>query len=95
MLTVRLWSPMLTSVDLPSQLWALFRFMGFMANRPRPTEWLVAGRFTVVDLLMADVPRQLDRFDGRANLLYLPRLRRAREASTLNCEGLQRPGGPP
>ena len=27
-------------------------------------EWLVAGRFTVADLLMADVMRQVDRFDG-------------------------------
>jgi glutathione S-transferase len=27
-------------------------------------EWLVAGRFTVADLLMADVLRQVHRFDG-------------------------------
>jgi glutathione S-transferase len=76
----------LNSVDLPSQPWALFRFMGYpgesreakfvedflkarlermeavLANR----EWLVAGRFTVADLLMADVLRQVDRFDGLA-----------------------------
>jgi glutathione S-transferase len=30
-------------------------------------EWLVAGRFTVADLLMADVLRPVDRFDGLAN----------------------------
>jgi glutathione S-transferase len=30
-------------------------------------EWLVAGRFTVADLLMADVLRPIDRFDGLAN----------------------------
>jgi glutathione S-transferase len=30
-------------------------------------EWLVAGRFTVADLLMADVLRQVNRFDSLAN----------------------------
>lgn len=30
-------------------------------------EWLVAGRFTVADLLMADVLRQLNKFDGLAS----------------------------
>jgi glutathione S-transferase len=30
-------------------------------------EWLVAGRFTVADLLMADVLRQVHRFDGLAD----------------------------
>ena len=30
-------------------------------------EWLVAGRFSVADLLMADVLRQVNRFDGLAN----------------------------
>lgn len=30
-------------------------------------EWLVGGRFSVADLLMADVMRQLERFDGLAN----------------------------
>ncbi|MEO3471291.1 glutathione S-transferase family protein [Roseomonas sp. CAU 1739] len=30
-------------------------------------EWLAAGRFTVADLLMADVLRQVNRFDGLAN----------------------------
>jgi glutathione S-transferase len=29
-------------------------------------EWLAAGRFTVADLLMADVLRQVHRFDGLA-----------------------------
>lgn len=29
--------------------------------------WLVAGRFTVADILMADVLRLVDRFDGLAN----------------------------
>ena len=29
--------------------------------------WLVADRFTVADLLMADVLRQVDRFDGLDN----------------------------
>lgn len=74
----------LNSVDLPSQPWALFRFMGFPGEAPearfvedflkarldrmetvlagRP--WLAAGRFTVADLLMADVLRQVDKFDG-------------------------------
>jgi glutathione S-transferase len=30
-------------------------------------EWLVADRFTVADLLMMDVLRQVHRFDGLAN----------------------------
>lgn len=30
-------------------------------------EWLVDDRFTVADLIMADVLRQVDRFDGLAN----------------------------
>ncbi|WP_395334795.1 glutathione S-transferase family protein [Novosphingobium sp. BL-8H] len=74
----------LNSVDLPSQPWALFRFMGFPGHSPEAKfvddfmkarlermeavlasrEWLVAGRFTVADLLMADVLRQVHRFDG-------------------------------
>lgn len=77
----------LNSVDLPSQPWALFRFMGYPGESPEAKfvedflkarlermeavladrEWLVAGRFTVADLLMADVLRQVDRFDGLAN----------------------------
>ncbi len=77
----------LNSVDLPSQPWALFRFMGFPGEAPEAKfvddflnarlermeavlvsrEWLVAGRFTVADLLMADVLRQVNRFDGLAN----------------------------
>lgn len=76
----------LNSVDLPSQPWALFRFMGFPGEAPEAQfidsfltarlermeavlggrEWLAAGRFTVADLLMADVLRQVDRFDGLA-----------------------------
>lgn len=77
----------LNSVDLPSQPWALFRFMGYPGESPEAKfvedflkvrldrmeavlasrEWLVAGRFTVADLLMADVLRQVDRFDGLTN----------------------------
>lgn len=76
----------LNSVDLPSQPWALFRFMGFPGESPEAKfvddfmkvrlermeavltgrEWLVANRFTVADLLMADVLRQLERFGGLA-----------------------------
>jgi glutathione S-transferase len=76
----------LNSVDLPSQPWALFRFMGFPGEAPEAKfvddfmkarldrmeavltcrEWLVADRFTVADLLMADVLRQVHRFDGLA-----------------------------
>ena len=74
----------LNSVDLPSQPWALFRFMGFPGSSPEAKfvddfltarldrmeavlarhEWLVAGRFTAADLLMADVLRQVHRFEG-------------------------------
>lgn len=77
----------LNSVDLPSQPWALFRFMQFPGEAPEAKfvddflkarldrmeavlagrEWLVGGRFSVTDLLMADVMRQLERFDGLAN----------------------------
>jgi len=76
----------LNSVDLPSQPWSLFRFMGFAGGTPEAEfvdsfmkarldrmeavlsgrQWLAAGRFTVADLLMADVLRQVDRFDGLA-----------------------------
>lgn len=76
----------LNSVDLPSQPWALFRFMGYPGQSPEAgfvedflklrlermeavlagREWLAAGRFTVADLLMADVLRQVDKFDGLA-----------------------------
>ena len=76
----------LNSVDLPSQPWALFRFMRLPGESPEAKfvddflkarldrmeavladrEWLVAGRFTVADLLMADVMRQIERFDGLA-----------------------------
>ncbi|NLS01517.1 glutathione S-transferase family protein [Rhizobium sp. P38BS-XIX] len=77
----------LNSVDLPSQPWALFRFMGFPGDAPeakfvedflkirldrmetvlKEREWLAGGRFSVADLLMADVMRQVERFDGLAN----------------------------
>lgn len=77
----------LNSVDLPSQPWALFRFMGFPGDAPEAKfvedflklrldrmeavladrEWLVDGRFSVADLLMADVLRPVDRFGGLAN----------------------------
>lgn len=76
----------LNSVDLPSQPWALFRFMGFPGESPEAKfvedflkarldrmeavlasrEWLVGGGFTVADLLMADVLRQVNRFEGLA-----------------------------
>jgi glutathione S-transferase len=76
----------LNSVDLPSQPWALFRFMGFPGEAPEAKfvddflkarldrmeavlerrEWLVASRFTVADLLMADVLRPVDRLNGLA-----------------------------
>lgn len=77
----------LNSVDLPSQPWALFRFMGFPGGTPEAKfvedflkarldrmeevlagrEWLTAGRFTAADLLMVDVLRQVNHFDGLAN----------------------------
>lgn len=76
----------LNSVDLPSQPWALFRFMGYPGESPEAKfvedflkvrlermeavlagrAWLVTDRFTVADLLMADVLRQVDKFDGLA-----------------------------
>ena len=76
----------LNSVDVPSQSWALFRFMGFPGTAPEAAfvdgfltarldrmeavlagrECLAGGRFTVADLLMADVLRPVDRFDGLA-----------------------------
>lgn len=76
----------LNSVDLPSQPWALFRFMGFPGQAPEAEfvdgflkarldrmeavlaerEWLAGGGFSVADLLMADVLRPVDRFDGLA-----------------------------
>ena len=74
----------LNSVDLPSQPWALFRFMNFPGDAPEAKfvadflksrldrmnavlasrQWLAAGRFTVADLLMADVLRQVHKFRG-------------------------------
>lgn len=76
----------LNSVDLPSQPWALFRFMGFPGEAPEAEfvdsflkarldrmeavlaerEWLAGSGFSVADLLMADVLRPVDRFDGLA-----------------------------
>jgi glutathione S-transferase len=76
----------LNSVDLPSQPWALFRFMGFPGGTPEAQfvedflkarldrmeavlagrEWLAGGGFSVADILMADVLRPVDRFDGLA-----------------------------
>jgi len=41
------------------------------------SEWLV-GTFSVADILMADVLRLVDRFDGARKIPCLPRLRRAR-----------------
>lgn len=47
---------------------------GFLAHRLKHLEpvlanrdWLAAGRFTVADILMADVLRLVDRFDGLAD----------------------------
>ena len=74
----------LNSVDLPSQPWVLFHFMGFPPEAPQAKfiadflkarldrleavlsgrEWLAGGQFTVADLLMADVLRPVDKFDG-------------------------------
>ncbi len=76
----------LNSVDVPSQPWALFRFMGFPGKAPEAEfvdsylkarldrmevvlagrEWLAGGRFSVADLLMADVLRPVDQFGGLA-----------------------------
>jgi glutathione S-transferase len=76
----------LNSVDLPSQSWVLFRFMGFSGEAPEAKfiedflkarlermeavlsdrQWLAGGRFTIADLLMADVLRPVDKFDGLA-----------------------------
>jgi glutathione S-transferase len=76
----------LNSVDLPSQPWVMFRFMGFPGEAPEAQfvdgflkarldrmeavlagrEWLAADRFTVADLLMADVLRPVHRLAGLA-----------------------------
>jgi glutathione S-transferase len=76
----------LNSVEMPSQPWALFRFMGFPGKTPEAEfvegflkarlerleavlagrEWLAGGRFSAADLLMADVLRPVDRFEGLA-----------------------------
>lgn len=76
----------LSSVDLPAQPWALFRFMEFAGDSPEARffddflklrlermeaifssrEWLAGEKFSVADLLMTDVLRQVDRFGGLA-----------------------------
>lgn len=76
----------LNSVEMATQPWVLFHFMGFAAEGPQAEfvdgfvkarlsrmetvlagrEWLVGGGFSVADLLMADVLRPVDRFDGLA-----------------------------
>lgn len=76
----------LNSVEMASQTWVLFKFMGFVETTPEwkfvdgfvetrlrhlesvlaDREWL-AGSFSVADLLMADVLRPVDRFDGLEN----------------------------
>jgi glutathione S-transferase len=76
----------LNSMDLPSQPWALFRFMGFPGKSPEAEfvdsfmkarldrmetvladrQWLANDAFSVADLLMADVLRQAEQFDGLA-----------------------------
>jgi len=76
----------LNSVDLASQPWALFRWMGFPGEAPEAEfvngflkarlermeavlasrEWLAGGGFSVADILMADVLRPVDKFDGLA-----------------------------
>lgn len=53
-------------------------------------EWL-AGSFSIADILMADVLRLVDRFDGRTP--RLSRLRRARHWPTSLREGTRRPHG--
>ena len=75
----------LNSVEMASQSWAFFRFMGdthegpgrkwledymkIRLDRLEPVlakaEWL-AGAFSAADILMADVLRLVDRFDGLA-----------------------------
>ncbi len=76
----------LNSVEMASQTWVLFKFMGFAETTPEwkfvdgfvetrlrhlelvlaGREWL-AGSFSVADILMADVLRPVDRFDGLEN----------------------------
>lgn len=41
--------------------------LGHMQSVLEGREWLVAGRFTIADILMADVLRLTDRFDGLAD----------------------------
>ena len=71
----------LNSVEMASLPWAMFKFMGepeskfldgFLEIRLKhleqvltEREWL-AGSFSVADILMSDVLRPIDRFDGLA-----------------------------
>jgi glutathione S-transferase len=77
----------LNSVEMSSQPWALFRFMGFSGQGPEAEfvnsfiklrlerleavlasrEWLANGAFSIADILMADVLRPVDMFDGLAS----------------------------
>ncbi|MFO1149871.1 MAG: glutathione S-transferase family protein [Alsobacter sp.] len=77
----------LNSVEMASQPWALFRFMGFPDAGPQAEfvnsflklrldrleavlagrTWLAGGAFSCADILMADVLRPVDMFDGLAN----------------------------
>ena len=71
----------LNSVEMASLPWAMFKFMGepkskfleeFLKIRLKHLEQVLAGRewlagsFSVADILMADVLRPVDRFDGLA-----------------------------
>jgi hypothetical protein len=53
-------------------------------------EWLT-GTFSVADILMADVLRLADRFDGPGGLSRLPRVRRARHGPASLRQGPRRP----
>jgi glutathione S-transferase len=53
----------------------------------------LAGTFSVADILMADVLRLADRFDGPGGQSRLPRLRRARHGPASLRQGPRRPDG--
>ena len=55
-------------------------------------EWL-AGSFSVADILMADVLRLVDRFDGAGGTSRLSSLCRARHGPPVLLEGTRRPDG--
>jgi glutathione S-transferase len=59
----------LNSVEMASLPWALLKFIKLRLKHVEPVlagrEWL-AGSFSVADILMADVLRLVDRFDGLA-----------------------------